>query len=182
MDRLVLPALLPQELQTALGAKATLTHTRSISHVLTDSRSLLQPEETLFFAIRTDSGDGHRYLQTLYDRGVRSFVVEELPAAYTTHYGEANWYLVKPSVEALQHLSAYHLARFPELLTIGLTGSNGKTIVKELLYQLLAPSRAVVRSPRSYNSQIGLPLSLLSVERCTDWPKSSRLVSVSSRR
>ena len=163
MDRLVLPVLLPQELQTALGAKATLTHTRSISHVLTDSRSLLQPEETLFFAIRTDSGDGHRYLQPLYDRGVRSFVVEELPEAYMTHYGEANWYLVKSSVEALQHLSAYHLARFPKLLTIGLTGSNGKTIVKELLYQLLAPSRAVVRSPRSYNSQIGLPLSLLSV-------------------
>lgn len=163
MDRLVLPAFSAEDLKAVLGAPAHEAHSRSVSHILTDSRSLLQPEGTLFFAIRTDSGDGHRYLERLYVRGVRSFVVEVLPEESATRYGEANWYLVSDSVKALQLLAQHHLQRFPTLLTVGLTGSNGKTIVKELLYQLLGSERTVVRSPRSHNSQIGLPLSLLSI-------------------
>lgn len=154
---------MPHELEAILGAPVRSVHTHPVTHILTDSRSLLQPEGTLFFAIHTDSGDGHRYLKGLYERGVRSFVVEVLPAEVDTYYQGANWYVVSSSVEALQRLAGYHLSRFPALVTLGLTGSNGKTIVKELLYQLLASDRTIARSPRSHNSQIGLPLSLLSV-------------------
>lgn len=162
MDRLVLPAFLPQVLADLWGVPCPTAHVTAVSHILTDSRSLLLPAETLFFAIRTDSGDGHSYLASLYEQGVRSFVVEELPADAGRFVG-TNWYCVTDTVEALQRLAGYHLGRFPKLLTVGLTGSNGKTIVKELLYQLLGAQRRVVRSPRSYNSQIGLPLSLLSI-------------------
>ena len=135
-----------------------------IRHILTDSRSLLSPSDTLFIAITTDSGDGHRYIPQLYARGVRSFVVEHLPEQVTKGEWLGNWYVVPSSVRALQCIASAHRARFPQLQCIGITGSNGKTIVKELLYQLLEPTRAVVRSPRSYNSQIGVPLSVLGIE------------------
>jgi len=112
-----------------------------VSHILTDSRSLLTPEETLFFAIRTESGDGHRYIESLYERGVRSFVVEQLSSETEAKYSGCNWYVVTSSITALQALARTHRERFPQLHTIGITGSNGKTVVKELLYQLLFADR-----------------------------------------
>ena len=130
---------------------------RIITRLLTDSRSLNFPEGTLFFAIKTKHGDGHRYVGELYRRGVRDFVVNS-----ADEYGDledANFIVVKESIEALQSLAAYHRSRY-DIPIVGITGSDGKTIVKEWLYQLTAGSYNVARSPRSYNSQIGVPLSV----------------------
>ena len=130
---------------------------RTITRLLTDSRSLNFPEGTLFFAIKTKHGDGHRYVSELYRRGVRDFVVNS-----AEEYGaleDANFIVVKESIEALQSLAAYHRSHY-DIPIVGITGSDGKTIVKEWLYQLTAGSYNVARSPRSYNSQIGVPLSV----------------------
>ena len=128
-----------------------------ISRLLTDSRSLSFPEETLFFAISTKHGDGHKYIENLHKRGVRNFVVEKQEVAATLP--DANFIVVGNSVAALQRLAAYHRSQFG-IPVIGITGSDGKTIVKEWLNQLTAERYMVTRSPRSYNSQIGVPLSV----------------------
>ena len=137
-----------------------------IDWLLTDSRSLAFPETSLFFALRTTTGDGHRYISALLQRGVRSFVVNDDYNLATLTADSANpltadahFLRVKSPLHALQQLAAAHRAQFT-LPVVGITGSNGKTIVKEWLYQLLCPSEQVTRSPRSFNSQIGVPLSV----------------------
>ena len=138
-----------------------------VSQLLTDSRSLALPGETIFFALRTDAGDGHNYIPDLYDKGVRNFVVANdyfpLPEC-----SGANYLSVESPLEALQALATFHRRRFRELPVIGITGSRGKTTVKEWLYQLLKDDYRIVRSPRSYNSQIGVPLSLWEIDNNTD--------------
>jgi len=138
-----------------------------VSQLLTDSRSLTQPQETIFFALRTDAGDGHNYIPDLFDKGVRNFVVASdyypLPEC-----AGANYLAVESPLEALQALATFHRRRFRELPVIGITGSRGKTTVKEWLYQLLKDDYRIVRSPRSYNSQIGVPLSLWDIDNNTD--------------
>ena len=147
----------PIERVTALiGAHRYGTEPVNISRLLTDSRSLRFPEETLFFALTTPHGNGHRYVDELYRRGVRCFVVEQLPDKLQP---DANYLLVSSSLEALQRLAERHRDAF-QIPVVGITGSNGKTMVKEWLYQLLLPSNRITRSPRSYNSQIGVPLSV----------------------
>lgn len=121
-----------------------------ISWLLTDSRSLCFPEETLFFAIKTKRNDGHRYISELYKNGVRNFVVSELPDNMP-NCTDANFLVVSDTLQALQQLAEHHRMRF-DIPVIAITGSNGKTTVKEWLYQLLSPSCNVCRSPRSYNS------------------------------
>ena len=138
-----------------------------INWLLTDSRSLSFPETTLFFAIRTSRNDGHKYIAELYEKGVYNFVVEESASALAGKCPKANFLIVKDSVLALQKLAEQHRKRFPSLPVIGITGSNGKTIVKEWLYQLLGKTYAVTRSPRSYNSQIGVPLSVWQLKEDT---------------
>ena len=128
-----------------------------VTRLLTDSRSLYFPEETLFFAIRTRHGDGHRYIEELYSRGVRNFAVNSISGL--ENLDEANFIIVEDTVKALQQLAAYHRSRF-DIPVIGITGSDGKTIVKEWIYQLTSGSFQATRSPRSYNSQIGVPLSV----------------------
>ena len=128
-----------------------------IDWLLTDSRSLAFPESTLFFAIRTQTGDGHRYLEDLYRRGVRCFAVE--PSCETKTMPEACFLKVPSPLKALQRLAERHREE-SSIPVIGVTGSNGKTWVKEWLYQLLSPRMKVTRSPRSYNSQVGVPLSV----------------------
>lgn len=149
-----------------IGASRVGTAESQIENLLTDSRSLAFPETTLFFALRTSTGDGHRYLHALYLSGVRNFVVNRDCALDTvlqtngTTWGEdANFLCVDSPLRALQTLATAHRAQF-HIPVVGITGSNGKTIVKEWLYQLLCPSETVTRSPRSYNSQIGVPLSV----------------------
>ena len=121
-----------------------------IDWLLTDSRSLAFPETSLFFALRTKRNDGHKYIADLYRRGVRNFVVGTVPDHYEELYPEANFLLVISPLKALQRLAERHREAF-SIPIIGVTGSNGKTIVKEWLYQLLSPSMVVTRSPRSYN-------------------------------
>ena len=149
-----------EEITTLIGARRYGETAATICWLLTDSRSLCFPEQTLFFALTTKSGDGHRYIGELYGRGVRSFVVEQIPEAYETAYPEANFLRVHSSLAALQRLAERHREEF-DIPVVGITGSNGKTWVKEWLYQLLRTNdRRVTRSPRSYNSQIGVPLSV----------------------
>lgn len=133
-----------------------------VVHLLTDSRKLSQSAGTLFFAIRGRHNDGHVYLEQLYRLGVRQFVVEEA-AGMEQLYPEANILQVKSSLEALQAVAAWHRTQF-RIPVLGITGSNGKTIVKEWLAQLLSPEELVVKSPRSYNSQIGVPLSVWQMD------------------
>lgn len=136
-----------------------------ISHLLTDSRSLSFPESTLFFAIRTQHGDGHAYISDLYSRGVRAFVVEDLPEK-SAQAPDCVYLQVENSLTALQRLAERKRETY-DIPVIGITGSNGKTTVKEWLYQILSPDMTVTRSPRSYNSQIGVPLSVWGL-----WEKS----------
>ncbi|MEJ8758669.1 bifunctional UDP-N-acetylmuramoyl-tripeptide:D-alanyl-D-alanine ligase/alanine racemase [Pontibacter sp. H259] len=134
-----------------------------LNHLLTDSRKLSQPSGTVFFAISGKYNDGHKYLAALYKQGVRQFIIESEQTKtgqnYSTLFPEANLLVVENSLKALQQLAAWHRSQF-NITVIGITGSNGKTIVKEWLAQLLSPDELVVKSPRSYNSQLGVPLSV----------------------
>lgn len=129
-----------------------------INLLLTDSRSLSFSEETLFFALKTKQNDGHKYVTELYQKGVRNFVISQKLPIFEG-LSEANLLVVGDTLAALQQLAAAHRKHF-QIPIIGITGSNGKTIVKEWLYQLLNEDKRIVRSPRSYNSQTGVPLSV----------------------
>ena len=129
----------------------------AIEHLVVDSRKIVFPKTSLFFALRGPRRDGHEFIKEAYEKGVREFVISR--HTNTANYPEANFFKVKDVLKALQILAAIHRAGF-NYPVIGITGSNGKTIVKEWLYQLLSPDYNIVRSPRSYNSQIGVPLSV----------------------
>lgn len=139
---------------------------RQISILLTDSRSLTEPDGSLFFAIQTPNNDGHRYIRELYDRGVRNFCVTRIPEPMQK-LGDAVFFVVPDVRKALQIIARTRRDEF-EGPIIGITGSRGKTTVKEWLYQLLSPDTNIVRSPRSYNSQIGVPLSIWEINEETD--------------
>lgn len=129
-----------------------------IKELLIDSRKINNPSTSLFFAIKGDRHDGHDYIQDLYEKGVRNFVVSALPQNETEFDG-TNFILVKDTLVALQILCANHRQQY-KIPVIGITGSNGKTIVKEWLYQLMHNDKNIVRSPKSFNSQVGVPLSV----------------------
>ena len=148
-----------EKVTTLIGAHRFGTADANIGFLLTDSRSLCFAEETLFFALKSGRNDGHNYISDLYRRGVRNFVVQDVPAGYSTVYPDANFLKVADSLVALQRLAERHRDEY-DIPIVGITGSNGKTLVKEWLYQLLSPEMKVTRSPRSYNSQIGVPLSV----------------------
>ena len=157
-----------EKITTLIGARRIGDTEAVVSWLLTDSRSLCFPEDTLFFALRSGRNDGHNYIPELYRRGVRNFVVErgyfKLPDGIAANSAEgalagANILEVVSPLEALQRLAERHRDEF-DVPIVGITGSNGKTMVKEWLYQLLSPYKIVTRSPKSYNSQIGVPLSV----------------------
>ena len=154
-----------EKVTTLIGARRIGETDAQIGWLLTDSRSLCFPEETLFFALRSARNDGHRYIADLYRRGVRNFVVEA--KGYDDFLPGANFLIVPSPLAALQRLAERHRDEF-DVPIIGITGSNGKTMVKEWLYQLLLPSQKIVRSPRSYNSQIGVPLSVWLLNEQTE--------------
>ena len=129
---------------------------RQICDLLIDSRQLISADQALFFAIVSHRNDGHKYIKELYDKGVRAFVVKYMPKEPCP---EASFIQVADTLKALQTLAAHHRRQY-DIPVIGITGSNGKTIVKEWLYQMLCPDFNIVRSPKSYNSQVGVPLSL----------------------
>ena len=147
-----------------IGAKCVGQHEQEIRWLLTDSRSLSSPEDSLFFALSTGKGDGHRYIMQLYQRGVRAFVVTNVPEG---DMAEAVFMVVEDTLKALQHLAAEHRRQF-QVPVVGIAGSNGKTMVKEWLSQMLSPDHIVTRSPRSYNSQIGVPLSVWNMNEQTE--------------
>lgn len=153
-----------EKITTLIGAHRVGAADAHIGWILTDSRSLCFPEETLFFALRSERNDGCNYIDELYRRGVRNFVVERMPARLEP---DANYLKVVSVLAALQRLAERHRDEF-EIPVVGITGSNGKTIVKEWLYQLLSPQMNVTRSPRSYNSQIGVPLSVWLLNEHTE--------------
>lgn len=140
--------------------------TSNINWLLTDSRSLSFPAESLFFAIKTARNDGHNYISELYQQNLRYFVVSEMQPDFEKLV-DAVFLQVNDTLKALQTLAAAHRSSF-HVPVIGITGSNGKTVVKEWLYQLLHTDYNITRSPRSYNSQIGVPLSVWAMSESTD--------------
>jgi alanine racemase len=130
-----------------------------IENISIDSRSLQNGAQTLFFALVGRNNDAHLYIKDLLAKGVRNFVVTHIPEGLEA---KANFLIVENTLNALQQIAAYYrkLFAFP---VIGLTGSNGKTIVKEWLNFLLSPDYNIIRSPKSYNSQVGVPLSVLGI-------------------
>ena len=124
----------------------------AIEYLLLDSRKVYSPASSLFFAIKGIRRDGDQFIPELYKKGVRNFVVSH--KVETTLYPGANFLEVNDTLAALQQLAAYHRSQF-KIPVIGITGSNGKTMVKEWLYQLLHEDYNIVRSPKSYNSQVG---------------------------
>ena len=134
-----------------------------IKNLLIDSRKLSDIETSLFFAIKGERHDGHSYITELYEKGVKNFIVSHLPE-HPEQLPAANFVVVKNTLTALQKLCAYHRAQF-KIPVIGITGSNGKTIVKEWLYQLMREDKNIVRSPKSFNSQVGVPLSIWQLNK-----------------
>lgn len=140
---------------------------RDIKSILTDSRSSADTTDALFFAIRTDVNDGHRYLADLYRRGVRAFVVDHIPDIMR-HAADADFIVVDNVSRALKQIARRVREEF-RIPVVGITGSRGKTVVKELLFHALTKAGVkVARSPRSWNSQLGVPLSIWQLEPDTD--------------
>jgi Alr-MurF fusion protein len=134
-----------------------------INDILIDSRRMFKAENTLFFALKSKRNDGHKYIGELYHKGLRNFVISDTSHGYSG-FPDANFILVNNTLTALQLLATSQRSKF-NIPVIGITGSNGKTIIKEWLYQLISPDKKIVRSPKSYNSQIGVPLSVWQMDR-----------------
>jgi len=151
------------EVKEIINANGAIVSEHTISVLLTDSRRITNAADALFFAL-SGRRNGHEFIAEAYAGGVRNFVVEHGPEMKMPN---ANFLIVDDVLFALQKLAAYHRGRF-DLQVIGITGSNGKTIVKEWLYQLMAADRNIVRNPKSYNSQIGVPLSVWQISDSND--------------
>lgn len=131
-----------------------------VQYVSTDTRQITHAAANLFFCL-VARNNGHQYIISAYQKGIRNFIVSE--KINIENYPDANFILVEKSITALQQFAKFHRAQF-KIPVIGITGSNGKTVVKEWLYQLLSADKNIVKSPKSYNSQIGVPLSVLNME------------------
>lgn len=146
-----------QNIANIIDADAAIINNAVIAHLLIDSRKIVFPGTSLFFALSGPRRDGHQFIREVYERGVRNFIVKK--GVTISSFTDANILQVTDVLAALQKLAAFHRSQFT-IPVIGITGSNGKTIVKEWLYQLLQKDHNIVRSPRSYNSQVGVPLSV----------------------
>ena len=131
-----------------------------ISQLLFDSRKVSLPHRSLFFAIKGTRHDGHDYIEDAYAKGIKNFIINN--KKNINIFPDANFLLVKNPLEALQTLAQHHRQQY-DLKTLAITGSNGKTIIKEWLYELLREEHNIVRSPKSYNSQLGVPLSVWQI-------------------
>ena len=155
-------------IQYSLADIATITNgsvfqnsTLTVSSFITDSRIHVSTHDALFVAIKGKQHDSHRFIEDLYQRGIKRFLLEQLPPVL---HDDAGYVVVSNTIFALQAIAANHRQKF-EIPVIGITGSNGKTIVKEWLHFLLSTNYSIVRSPKSYNSQIGVPLSVSLLEK-----------------
>lgn len=132
---------------------------RKIQHIFYDSRNIVSPADGAFIAF-IGIRDGHKYMEDAYKKSVRIFIGSYIPVIHS----DATYLIVDDPVSALQKWACYHINSYPCLTTIGITGSNGKTILKEWLNQCLWDVFSIIKSPKSYNSQMGLPLSVLQIE------------------
>lgn len=155
-----------QKIAKIIDAKPVGNTSGFIQQLVIDSRNVVSSTNSLFFAIRGERHDGHRFIDELYNKGFENFVVEEIPHSIS-EFPKANFLLVKNSLKALQQLAAFHRTKF-NYPVIGITGSNGKTIVKEWLFHVLQGDKKVIRSPKSYNSQVGVPLSVWLMDNSFD--------------
>ncbi len=155
-----------QEIADITGGDLSGSSSGEISRISIDSRTISDPDGILFLAICGERHDGHKFIPELLDRGVRAFMVRELPSKAELNTPGTSFILVEDPLRALQDLAAYH-RKIHTAEVIGITGSNGKTIVKEWVHQVLSPDKKIVRSPKSYNSQVGVPLSVLLLEKDT---------------
>lgn len=137
-----------------------------VHFLITDSRRIIDPHTSLFFALRGKQ-DGHEFIPLLYNRGIRNFVISTDSALDLQQFPESNFIRVRSPLTSFQLLARVHREQF-HYPVIGITGSNGKTIVKEWLYQLLSTDKHIVRSPKSFNSQIGVPLSVWQMSEVYD--------------
>lgn len=149
------------KIKEIIDAHGDIVREAKIANLAIDSRKINMPETSLFFAL-TGRQNGHAFIPELYRSGVRNFVIDKEHEAVTVDMPDANFLCVDHVLPALQQLAAYHRKQF-NLEIIGITGSNGKTIVKEWLFQLLAPDKHIVRNPKSFNSQVGVPLSVWQI-------------------
>lgn len=151
--------LSPEELTKYLNAEFRgILPEVPFAYIAYDSRKLVFPTETLFLALKGDNRDGHKYIKDAWDKGVRCFLVSQ----WSPEFPLAAYWIVEEVLQAFQHLAALVRSKYQGLV-IGITGSNGKTTVKEWLYQLLQSEVEVYRSPKSYNSQLGVPLSIMGL-------------------
>ncbi|MFN6944848.1 MAG: bifunctional UDP-N-acetylmuramoyl-tripeptide:D-alanyl-D-alanine ligase/alanine racemase [Cytophagaceae bacterium] len=144
------------------GKLLRLSADQEIEHLLYDSRKLIISKSSLFFAITSQRNNGHKYIPELYHKGIRQFIVEKGNVLSISEFSDANFFEVASSIEALQHIASHHRKSFV-IPVLGITGSNGKTIIKEWLSQLLVPDYSVIKNPRSFNSQLGVPLSVWQI-------------------
>ncbi len=155
----------------ACGASVTGTHRDDdiVANIIIDSRTPAEPRGTLFCAISTKASDGYRYIGEMYNRGFRLFLVQTLEPSAAGLYGDATFLIVDSVADALRKIAGWHRSQLSDTKFVGITGSVGKTIVKELLYQSsLAGGCSVGRSPRSWNSMIGVPLSVCELSAADD--------------
>ena len=139
------------------GGKLTGREDLYISKLLIDSRKVFTPEETLFIALKGRNHNGHNFINDLYKKGIRAFLISE--KIEEKRYPEASFIYVSDTLRAFQSITGEH-RKNTQIPVLAITGSNGKTIVKEWLFQVIGNEKPVIRSPRSYNSQVGVPLSL----------------------
>jgi Alr-MurF fusion protein len=151
------------EISDAIGGQLFLNKECNVSHAFIDSRNILPLEKSIFFAIKGKRNDGHLYINDLTNSGVKNFVIEEFNEQFAKSK-KCNYILVPNVLNAFQKFAAWHRSHF-QLEVLAITGSNGKTIVKEWLFHLLAGKKNIVRSPKSYNSQVGVPLSVLLLDK-----------------
>ena len=157
-----MPQFLLTKIASIVNGQIVGNKTNIIRHLLIDSRGAAYPSDSLFIAIKGTRHNGHQFINELYELGVRSFVVEMLPEKMA-RFSDAGFIVVPNSIEALQLLAAYHRRQFYKPV-VAITGSNGKTILKEWIYQAIHAEKHVVRSPKSFNSQVGVPLSIWQLE------------------
>ncbi len=149
------------EIAEIVNGNISITHIQTkLTQVCIDTRQISNPASSLFFCL-IGKADGHDFIATAYQKGIRHFVISK--EINTADVQDASFILVKDTLVALQQLATYHRQQF-SIPVVGITGSNGKTIVKEWLYQLLSDELNVVKSPKSYNSKIGVPLSVLNLQ------------------
>ncbi len=136
-----------------------------IDNIIIDSRRFVSPEKTAFAAIKGERHDGHDYIKDLVDAGIQKFIIQEEPGAELRRF--ASYVVVKDTIRALQQIAAFKRKQFQGIV-VGITGSNGKTIVKEWIHQAIGQDINIIRSPQSYNSQVGVPLSLFLLDNKYD--------------